>query len=66
MPAAGPTGLYHMFLPPGTYDIGFTAPGYVPSTSSLTVTPTSATVMDVPLTPIATEPTPPQNLRIVG
>ncbi len=64
--SGGAYGGYHIFLPPGTYDIRFSAPGYVPSTTTLTVTPTSATVLDVPLTPIATEPTPPQNLRIVG
>jgi hypothetical protein len=64
--SGGAYGAYHIFLPPGTYDIRFSVAGYVPFTTSLTVTPTSATVLDVPLTPIATEPTPPQNLRIVG
>lgn len=62
--SGGAYGTYHMFLPPGTYDIRFSAPGYTPTISRVTVTATSITVMDVPLTPL--EPAPPQNLRIVG
>ena len=54
-PVWNPDGYNHVF-----------APGYLPSVSRLTVTPTSATVVDVQLTPITTEPNPPQNLRIDG
>ncbi len=64
--SGGAYGAYHLFLPPGTYDVRFSAPGYLPSVNQLTVTSTSATVMDVVLTPIPTEPTPPRNLRIEG
>jgi hypothetical protein len=64
--SGGAFGAYHVFVPPGTYDVRFSAPGYGPSVSRLTVTPGSATVVDVQLTPITTEPPPPQNLRIVG
>ena len=63
--SGGAYGAYHLFLPPGTYDVRFSATGYVPSVNQLTVTPTSATVMDVALTPISTEPTAPRNLRIL-
>ena len=63
--SGGGYGAYHLFLPPGTYDVRFSATGYLPSVSQLTVTATSATVMDVALTPVPTEPTPPRNLRIV-
>jgi hypothetical protein len=62
--SGGAYGAYHMFLPPGTYDVRFTAPGYQPFTAQITVTGTSATVLDVQLAP--TEPSAPQNLRIVG
>ncbi len=61
--SGGAYGAYHIFLPPGTYDVRFSAPGYSPFISRVTVTATSATVLDVPLARIATEPTPPQNLR---
>ena len=64
--SGGAYGAYHLFLPPGTYDVSFTVPGYAPSINRLTVTTSSATVLDVQLTPIATEPSPPQNLRIVS
>ena len=62
--SGGAYGAYHMFLPPGTYNVRFSAPGYAPIVSQITVTATSATVLEVPLTPL--EPAPPQNLRIVG
>ena len=64
--SGGAYGAYHLFLPPGTYDVSFTVPGYIPSVNRLTVTTSSATVLDVELTPIATEPSVPQNLRIVS
>ena len=63
--SGGAYGAYHIFLPPGTYDIRFSAPGYAPAISRVTVTATSATVLDVQLTPIATEPDPAAKPRIV-
>jgi len=64
--SGGAFGAYHVFVPPGTYDVSFSAPGYLPWVSRLTVTATSAAVVEVQLTPVSTEPNPPQNLRIVG
>jgi hypothetical protein len=62
--SGGAYGSYHLFVPPGTYDVRFSAPGYQPVTAQVTVTNTSAIVLDVALSPI--EPNAPQNLRIVG
>ncbi len=47
--SGGAYGAYHIFVPAGTYDVRFSAPGYSSSTSSVTVTATSATVMDIQL-----------------
>jgi hypothetical protein len=55
--SGGAYGAYHLFVPPGTYDVRFSAPGYQPFTAQITVTATSATVLDVALSPI--EPNPP-------
>ncbi len=49
--SGGPRGTYHMFVPPGTYDVRFSAPGYSPVVSHVTVTATSATVRDIQLSP---------------
>jgi hypothetical protein len=49
--SGGLYGAYHMFLPPGTYDVRFSAPGYAPVVQRVAVTATSAAVMDVQLSP---------------
>ena len=33
--SGGAYGAYHLFLPPGTYDVSFSAPGYLPSVNQL-------------------------------
>jgi aminopeptidase S len=54
--SGGPYGAYHIFAPPGTYNVRFSAPGYASSTtSSVIVTPTSATVIDTQLSPVVAE-----------
>lgn len=60
--SGGPHGRYHMFLPAGTYDIRFSAAGYMPFTTQVSVTATSATNLDVQLSGALTRPT---GLRIV-
>lgn len=53
----GNVGDYHRMIEAGTYDLEFTAPGYVPqSVSSVTVTDGSVTVVDVQLVPQVNEP----------
>ena len=42
--SGGAFGAYHLFLPPGTYDVRFSSTGYAPVVSRVTVTGTSATV----------------------
>jgi hypothetical protein len=61
--SGGSFGAYHMFLPPGTYDVRFTAPGYSPQTRQVVVTSTSAEILNVALRPLV--PQAPDNLRIV-
>jgi hypothetical protein len=53
--SGGQYGAYHMFLPPGTYNVRFSAPGYATQTHSVAVTATSANVLDVTLSPVAPE-----------
>jgi len=53
--SGGLYGAYHIVVPAGTYNVRFSAPGYAPSTSSVTVTATSATVLDKQLTPAVPE-----------
>ena len=53
--SGGPRGGYHMFLPPGTYDLRFSSPGYVPAVRRVAVTATSATTLDVQLSAVLTE-----------
>jgi hypothetical protein len=61
--SGGAHGRYHMFLPAGTYDVRFSAAGYVSVTHQVTVTSTSSTNLDVQLSrPVLTMPT---GLRIV-
>jgi hypothetical protein len=43
-------GRYHLFLPPGTYTVNFSAPGYVSQSHQVTVTLASAEILEVPLT----------------
>lgn len=42
-------GRYHLFLPPGTYNVNFSTPGYEPQTHQVTITLSSAEILDVPL-----------------
>jgi len=53
--SGGLYGAYHVFAPAGTYNVRFSAPGYVSATSSVTVTATSATALDVQLMPAPPE-----------
>ncbi len=53
--SGGQYGSYHMFLPPGTYDVRFSAPGYAPLVNRVSVTATSSTELDVQLTAAAPE-----------
>jgi hypothetical protein len=62
--SGGAFGAYHMFLPPGTYDVRFSMTGYEPVSRQVTVTSTSAAVVDVQLSGIP--PQAPRNLRITG
>jgi carboxypeptidase T len=48
--SGGPYGSYHMFLPPGTYDVRFSATGYAPVVNRVSVTAASSTTLDVQLT----------------
>jgi Zinc carboxypeptidase/Carboxypeptidase regulatory-like domain len=61
--SGGTFGAYHMFLPPGAYDVSFSATGYDTLVKHVTVT--AATVLDVQLTPTTVLPPAPQNLRII-
>jgi carboxypeptidase T len=51
--SGGAFGSYHMFLPPGTYDLRFSREGYAAAISRVTVDASSATVLDVQLTAVA-------------
>jgi hypothetical protein len=42
-------GRYHLFLPPGTYNVNFSAPGYIPQTHQVTVTLSSEEILGIPL-----------------
>ena len=50
--SGGAFGAYHLFLPPGTYDVRFSRDGYAPVTSRVTVTDASADTLDVQLTAV--------------
>ena len=63
--SGGVYGAYHVFVPPGTYDVRFSAPGYLPTVKQVTVTSTSAAVLNVQLFSATLPPTPPQNVKIV-
>ena len=47
--SGGTYGSYHMFLPPGTYDVRFSATGYAPAVHRVTVTAQSSTPLEVAL-----------------
>ena len=42
-------GRYHWFLPPGSYTVEFSVPGYVTQSHDITVTLESAQVLDIPM-----------------
>ncbi len=50
--SGGAFGSYHLFLPPGTYDVRFSRDGYAPVTSRVTVTDASADTLDVQMTAV--------------
>jgi len=50
--SGGAFGSYHLFLPPGTYDVRFSHDGYAPVTRPVTVTGTSADTLDIQLTAV--------------
>ncbi len=50
--SGGAFGAYHVFLPPGTYDIRFSRAGYASVVRRVTVSATSAAVVDVQLAPV--------------
>jgi carboxypeptidase T len=58
-------GRYHLFLPPGTYTVNFSAPEHHPQTRQITITLSSEEILDIPLegfneppyTPTITGPT---------
>jgi hypothetical protein len=50
--SGGQRGWYHLFLPPGTYDVRFSRDGYAPVTSRVSATNTSADTLDVQLAPV--------------
>jgi carboxypeptidase T len=50
--SGGSFGSYHMFLPSGTYDVRFSRDGYAPAVRRVTVSGTSAEVLDVQLAPV--------------
>jgi hypothetical protein len=45
--SGGAYGAYHVFLPPGTYDVRFSKAGYAPVVQRVTVGASSATTLDV-------------------
>jgi hypothetical protein len=61
---SGVSGGYHLFLPAGTYDLHFSAAGYIPATRRVSVTASSSAVLDVSLWRIGT-PATPTGLRFV-
>lgn len=42
-------GRYHLFLPPGTYTVNFSAQGYHPQQHQITVSLSSVEILDIPL-----------------
>ena len=48
--SGGQYGAYHMFLPPGFYNVRFSLPGYETVVAQVTVSPVSSTTLDVPMT----------------
>jgi len=59
--SGGRFGAYHMFLPPGTYDVRFSAAGYASVVSRVSVTATSSTDNDIQL---AQPPPPPSEVLV--
>jgi hypothetical protein len=48
--SGGRFGAYHMFLPPGSYKVRFSRPGYATVVAPVTVGAASSTTLDVPMT----------------
>ena len=51
-------GRYHLFVPPGTWTVTYSKPGYLSASQTFTTTASSAAVADVSLTPIISLTTP--------
>jgi hypothetical protein len=54
--SGGLYGSYHMFLPPGSYQVRFSAAGYDPAVTSVDVTATASAATDIQLSPATTDP----------
>jgi hypothetical protein len=50
--SGGAFGAYHMFMPPGTYDVRFSRDGYAPSVQRVTIAAGLPTVVNVQLSPV--------------
>jgi hypothetical protein len=50
--SGGVRGWYHMFLPPGNYNVRFSLPGYSPVVTQVSVTDSSAATFDVQMVPV--------------
>jgi carboxypeptidase T len=48
--SGGAYGAYHMFLPPGSYNVRFSLPGYQTVVAPVTVGATSSVTLEVPMT----------------
>ncbi len=52
-------GRYHLFLPPATYTLNISAPGYFSQTQQVTVTQSSAEIIEIHLAPLNAPPSKP-------
>lgn len=52
-------GRYHLFLPPGTYTVNFSAEGYHSQHHEITVGLSSAQILEIPLNPLNSPPNTP-------
>jgi len=54
--SAAQYGRHHVFLPAGSYDVTFSAPGYFAQTHPVSITADSAHILDVALAPVPVPP----------